>query len=75
MGLHGQEVSKGKRKPRIVYLSDAALEVTARLAKAYPTGKLFRNRDGQPWDKDTVSRRFARKKKKLWPAPHFLVQG
>lgn len=57
--------SKGKRKPRIVYLSDPALEVSARLANEHPTGKLFRNRDGQPWDKETVGRRFARKKAKL----------
>ena len=57
--------SKGKRKSRIVYLSAPALEVSARLAKEHPTGKLFRNRDGQPWDKETVGRRFARKKKTL----------
>jgi integrase len=57
--------SKGKRKSRIVYLSDAALEVSARLARQHPTGKLFRNRDGQPWDKESVGRRFARKKKTL----------
>ncbi len=57
--------SKGKRKPRIVYLSDPALEVSARLATQHPTGKLFRNADGNPWDKETVGRRFARKKKTL----------
>jgi len=57
--------SKGKRKSRIVYLSEPALEVSARLSKEYPKGKLFRNRDGEPWDKETVGRRFARKKKTL----------
>ncbi len=57
--------SKGRRKPRIVYLSDAAYEVTARLCRAHPSGKLFCNRAGQPWDKDTVSRRFLLKKKRL----------
>ena len=34
--------SKGRRKSRVVYLSDPALEVSARLAKEYPAGKLFR---------------------------------
>ncbi len=54
--------SKGKKKPRVVYLS-AAFAVTERLCREYPAGKLFRNRDGQPWDKETVGRRFARKTK------------
>lgn len=57
--------SKGKRKPRIVYLSDLAYEVTERLCRAHPTGKLFRNQASAPWDKNTVSRRFLRKKKRL----------
>jgi integrase len=57
--------SKGKKKPRIVYLSDAAFEVSSRLCASHPAGKLFRNRDGKPWDKETVGRRFARKKKKV----------
>ncbi len=53
--------SKGKRKPRIVYLSPEALEVTRRLCGTHPAGKLFRNAASMPWDKNTVSRRFARK--------------
>lgn len=57
--------SKGKRKPRVVYLSDAAYEVTRRLCEEQPTGPLFRNAAGEPWDKETVGRRFARKRKKV----------
>jgi integrase len=57
--------SKGKRKPRVVYLSDAAFEITERLCRERPAGTLFRNRDGQPWDKESASRRFRRKMKLL----------
>jgi integrase len=57
--------SKGKKKSRVVYLSDKAFEITARLIEVHPTGKLFRNRDGEPWDRHTINRRFLRKKKKL----------
>lgn len=52
--------SKGKRKPRIVYLTDTAMEITERLLDCYPTGKLFRNRNQQPWNKDAVSCAFDR---------------
>src|SRR5207245_2252568 len=57
--------SKGKKKNRVVHLSDVAWEITKRLKGAYPTGPLFRNAAGTPWDKDTVNRRFLRKKKAL----------
>ena len=57
--------SKGKRRARHVYLSDKALEITKRLMEAHPVGPLFRNADGEPWNKDTVNRRFVRKKKAL----------
>ena len=35
--------AKGKRNPRVVYLSDTALEITRRRMEAYPSGALFRN--------------------------------
>jgi integrase len=57
--------SKGKKKHRVVYLSDAAFKVTKRLVDRYPSGPLFRNADGGRWDKETVGRRFARKRKKV----------
>lgn len=41
--------AKGKRLPRAVYLTDAALEITRRLMEANPTGPLFRNSEGEPW--------------------------
>jgi integrase len=57
--------SKGKQFTRIVYLTDRAAEITRRLAGEHPTGKLFRNADGEPWDKNAINRRFHRKKKAL----------
>jgi integrase len=41
--------SKGKRIPRVVYLTPIALEITKRLIEKHPTGPLFRNTDGKVW--------------------------
>lgn len=57
--------AKGSRKPRIVYLPPIALEITLRLMKQFPQGKLFRNTDGRPWTADACNCRFATVKKKL----------
>jgi integrase len=48
-----------------VYLTDAALEVTLRLMKQWPTGPIFRNTDGVPWTTDAVNCAFIRLQKKL----------
>jgi integrase len=57
--------SKGKKFTRIVYLTERAAEITRRLVSEHPTGPLFRNADGEPWDKNAINRRFHRKKKAL----------
>ena len=41
--------SKNKKLSRVVYLSDAAAEITRRLVALHPTGPIFRNSDGVPW--------------------------
>ena len=46
--------------PRVVYLTDAALEVTKRLMERFPTGPLFRNSSGKPWTTDAVNCGFIR---------------
>jgi len=56
--------SKGKKVQRVVYLTDAALGITKRLAAQYPEGPIFRNREGQPWNKNSIRCRF-RKFRKL----------
>lgn len=47
--------SKNKKLTRVVYLNDAAAEITARLMKQFPTGKLFRNRNGKAWTTEAVN--------------------
>jgi integrase/recombinase XerC len=57
--------AKGKRIPRIIYLTPKAVEITKRLMERHPTGPLFRNRDGEPWTPDAVNCRFQRAKEKV----------
>lgn len=57
--------SKGGKKHRVVYLNDAAWQVTERLCDLHPSGPIFRDRAGNPLDRNTISRRFGRKKKSL----------
>lgn len=60
-----QQEAKGKRKIRIVYLTEVALAVCQRLALKHPTGSLFRNSDGLPWNRHASSCVFLRMKKHL----------
>lgn len=60
-----QQESKGKRKIRIVYLTDTALAICQRLALKHPSGPLFRNSDGLPWTRHAASCVFLRMKKHL----------
>jgi integrase len=57
--------AKGKRRIRIIYLTEKALEISKRLAEKHPTGKLFRNADSEPWNRFSINCRFCRLKKKL----------
>ena len=41
--------AKGKQRPRIVYLTEAAAEITHRLTNQLDTGPIFRNTKGRPW--------------------------
>ncbi len=52
--------SKGKRQPRVVYLSPFAEQLTRSLAATYPDGPIFRNRMGRPWTTDAVNCAFSR---------------
>ena len=54
------EESKGKTMPRVVYLNERALEITRRLCVLHPTGPLFRNEDGTPWNKHSTACAFGR---------------
>lgn len=52
--------SKGKRRVRVVYLTDAAMEISESLAKRFPKGPMFRNRSGRPWTTDAINCGLAR---------------
>ena len=52
--------AKGKRQPRVVYLTEIALEITARLMEQSPEGLIFRNSRGVPWTTDAVNCCFGR---------------
>ena len=52
--------AKGKKAPRIVYLSNDALRISTELASKYPAGKLFRNSEGKAWKNSAVNCLFRR---------------
>lgn len=53
-----KQEAKGKRAPRIIYLSEYAHRVTERLMSQHSSGKLFRNQQGRPWTTDAVNCQF-----------------
>lgn len=59
------ELAKGKRQPRVVYMTDKAERIVKRLLKERPKGKLFLNARGRPWTASAVKCRFANLEKKL----------
>jgi integrase len=50
--------SKGRKIPRVVYLTPTALEITKRMMEKHPTGALFRNTDGLAWTPYATNCRF-----------------
>jgi integrase len=52
--------AKGKKRIRIVYFTDNALEVVTRRMERYPEGALFRNTRGSMWTTFSVDCRFKR---------------
>ena len=56
--------SKGKRKRRVVPLDETTLKLVKKLAKANPSGPIFRNTIGTPWNANTLNdgcERYAKK--------------
>ncbi len=52
-------------KPRIVFLTPTALEVTRRLMQQNPAGPICRNARGRPWTRSLIRLRFARLRNRL----------
>ena len=59
------EEAKGRKRWRIIYLSERAQAIVERLAKRHPKGPLFRNRAGAAWSTYSINCRFCRLEKKL----------
>ena len=55
-----RQESKGKSMPRVVYLSKHATAISAKLQNERPSGPLFCNAKGRPWNKDSVGCAFDR---------------
>lgn len=52
--------AKGEQWPRVVYLTDEALQITKRLILKHPEGPLFRNAHGDPFTPYAVNCAFCR---------------
>jgi integrase len=52
--------AKGKKRWRVIYLSDKAVEIVSRLAQLRPTGPLCLNVDKNPWKAQAIVCRFQR---------------
>ena len=57
--------SKGKKRQRVVYLNDVAMEITTRLMAKYPHGPLFRTDDGKPYTPHAVNCQFVRLQERI----------
>jgi len=55
--------TRGKEKPRKIYLTERALAICQEHADKYPTGPLFRNEDGKPWSKNAINNHFTKKRR------------
>ena len=55
-----QSQSKGKKAPRIVYLTEPAMAIVNQLVARFPDGTLFRNFAGAQWTTDAVNCAFNR---------------
>lgn len=61
--LKEHKTAKKTGKKRVIYMSDRLSELTNKLAKQNPTGPIFLNADGNPWNLNAINDRFERKRK------------
>jgi len=57
--------AKGKKRPRIIYMTKRAEEIVRELIKAHPKGILFLNTKGHAWNYESMNCRFTTLKKHL----------
>ena len=60
-----RDEAKGKKKWRIIHLTPKAEEIIKRLVGEQPTGPIFRNSEGRPWNPFSIDCLFKRFKDKL----------
>lgn len=71
--FHAHKTAKKTGKPRVVYLTPAAVELTRDLVAKFPDGPLFRGpRGGRPFSRNNVRCRFKRLRDKLPHLEHFV---
>lgn len=54
------KLSKGKKRQRVVYLNDKALEIVRRRVPRFPEGPVMRNAEGRPWNMGSTNCLFQR---------------
>ncbi len=59
------EESKGEKYQHVLFLTPESQSIVQKLAKKYPRGPLFRNRNGRAWTKDSVKCVLTRISKKV----------
>jgi integrase/recombinase XerC len=57
--------SKGKKRHRVVYLTDAGIEILKPLVEKHPHGEVFRNSENAAWNKNSINCAFCRLQKKI----------
>ena len=60
--VHGKTTDRTGKK-RVIYMTPELSALTARLCERNPTGPIFLNEDGNPWNRQAVNCRFRRKRK------------
>jgi integrase/recombinase XerC len=60
-----KQEAKGKRRPRVIFMTHRAEAIIIRLVQTRPEGLLFRNADGVAWTSYAINCRFCRLKKTL----------
>ncbi len=62
--------AKGRKRHRVIYLTDVAVEMLMPLMKVRPNGTLFRNSGDAAWTKDAINCAFCRLKEKIGKKLH-----
>lgn len=50
-----RDLSKGRKRQRVIYLPDTVTYIVGELCKVSPTGPIFLNSRGTPWCKDSIN--------------------